>query len=70
MPVSFSRAGVSVTAIITAIAMQAAPTVPIRPRNGMPVMFSASSAISTVDPAKTTALPEVPLARPIDSSSS
>ena len=44
-----------------------APTVPIRPRNGMPVMFSASSATMTVAPANTTALPEVPFASPIDS---
>ncbi len=44
-----------------------APTVPIRPRNGIPVMFSASRATMTVVPAKTTALPDVPFASPIDS---
>ena len=57
----------SVTAMSTAIATQAAPTVPMRPRNGMPVTLSASSAMMTVDPANTTALPEVPVARAMDS---
>ncbi len=33
----------------------------------MPVTLSASSATITVDPANTTAVPEVPVARPIDS---
>ena len=51
----------------TAIATQTAPTVPMRPRNGMPVTLSASSATMTVEPANTTALPEVPFARAIDS---
>jgi hypothetical protein len=58
---------VSVTAISTAMRTQTAPTVPITPRNGMPVTLSASSAMSTVDPAKTTADPDVPFASPIDS---
>ena len=51
----------------TAMATQTAPTVPIMPRNGIPVTLRASSAMTTVVPAKTTALPEVPFARPIDS---
>ncbi|MDQ1077367.1 hypothetical protein QE406_003620 [Microbacterium testaceum] len=49
------------------MATQIAPTVPIIPRNPIPVTFRARSAIRTVEPAKTTALPEVPLASPIDS---
>ena len=49
------------------MAMERAPTVPMSPRNGMPVTLSASRAMRTVAPAKTTALPDVPLARPIDS---
>lgn len=36
----------------------------------MPVTFSATSAMTTVLPVKTTALPEVPFAMPIDSASS
>ena len=52
----------------TAIATAAAPMVPIRPRNGMPVTLSASSAMTTVEPANTTALPEVPFASAMDSS--
>ena len=36
----------------------------------MPVTFNASRATTTVDPAKTTAVPAVPLARPIDSRTS
>ena len=66
-PIRPMRAGVNVTAIMTAMATQSAPTLPIRPRKPMPETFSASSATSTVAPANTTALPEVPLARPIDS---
>ena len=54
----------------TAMSTQTAPTVPMTPRNGMPVTLSASRAMSTVDPANTTALPDVPFARPIDSCSS
>ena len=45
VPTRLSSAGVSVTAMSTAIATHAAPTVPIRPRNGMPVTLSASSAM-------------------------
>ena len=67
MPASLSSAGVRVVATSTAMATQAAPTVPIRPRKGMPVMFSASRAMNTVVPANTTALPEVPLASAMDS---
>ena len=51
----------------TAIATQAAPTVPMRPRKGMPVTLSATRAMTTVEPAKTTALPDVPVASAIDS---
>ena len=39
----------------------------VMPRNGIPVTLRASRATITVAPAKTTALPDVPLARPIDS---
>ncbi len=60
-------AGVKVTAMSTAIATQTAPTVPITPRNGIPVTLRPSSAMNTVIPAKTTAFPEVPVARLIDS---
>ncbi len=62
-----SSAGVKVTAMTTAVAMQTAAVMPMSPKNGMPVMLSASSATMTVAPAKTTALPDVPLAKPIDS---
>ena len=56
-----------VTATTTAVAMQTAAVMPIMPRNGIPVTLRASRATITVAPAKTTALPDVPLARPIDS---
>ncbi len=58
--------------VATRIATSTAPaaTVPIRPRNGMPVTLSARSATMTVVPAKTTALPDVPFASPMDSCSS
>ncbi len=69
-PTKRSIAGVSVTATTTATATQMAPTVPMVPMNGMPVTFSASRATTTVEPAKTTALPAVPSASPIDSNSS
>ena len=39
------------------MATESAPTVPITPRNGIPVTLRASSAMRTVEPAKTTALP-------------
>lgn len=51
----------------TAIATQSAATAPITPRKGTPVTASASSATRTVDPAKSTALPDVPLASAMDS---
>ena len=57
-----------VTAMSTAMATAAAPMLPIRPRNGMPVTLSATRAMMTVAPAKTTALPEVPFASAMDSS--
>ncbi len=66
-PMSPSSAGVRVTAISTAMSTANAPTVPMSPRKGMPVMFSASSAMMTVEPAKVTAFPAVPLASPMDS---
>ncbi len=69
-PTSDRTAGVSVIAIRIATSTATAPTVPIRPRKGTPVTLSASRATITVTPAKTTALPDVPLARPIDSESS
>ena len=68
-PISDSSAGVSVTATSTATATHAAPTIPISPRKGMPVIVSATSAITTVKPANTTALPDVPVASAIDSRS-
>ncbi len=62
-----SMAGVNVTAMSTAMATQTAPTVPITPRKGIPVTLSPRSAMKTVIPAKTTAFPEVPVARLMDS---
>jgi hypothetical protein len=61
---------VNVTATSTAISTHTAATVPIRPRKPIPETLRASSATSTVAPANTTALPAVPLARPIDSRTS
>ena len=70
IPINPISAGVKVIAMSTATATQIAATEPMSPRNPMPETFSASSATMTVAPAKTTALPEVPLASPIDSSRS
>jgi hypothetical protein len=67
MPMIDSSAGVKDVAMRMAKNTATAPTVPIRPRNGMPVMLSASRATMTVAPANTTALPDVPFASPIDS---
>ncbi|OUE29465.1 hypothetical protein BFL35_14755 [Clavibacter michiganensis] len=67
VPARPSTAGVSVMATSTATSTHTAPTVPISARNGTPVMLRARSATITVDPANTTAVPEVPVASPIDS---
>ena len=48
--------------------MAAAAAMPIWARNGTPVTTSATSAMITVEPANTTALPAVPTASAIDSS--
>ena len=69
-PAAPSRAGVSVIAMSTAIATLIPPTVPMRPRNGMPVTLRANRAMMTVEPAKTTALPAVPFASAIESATS
>ena len=66
-PMRLSRAGVKVSAMSTAMATHAAPTLPMTPRKGMPVTLSARRAMKTVMPAKTTAVPEVAVARLIDS---
>ena len=52
----------------TASPTVAAATRPMVPRNGIPVITRAASAMMTVRPAKVTALPEVPTARAMDSS--
>ncbi len=70
MPTNDISAGVKVSAIRTANAIATAPMVPIRPKKPIPVRFSAASAMMTVRPANITALPEVPVARPMDSRSS
>ena len=67
VPMKPSSAGVSVMAIITAIATVNAAEKPRMPRNGRPGTASAESAMTTVRPANTTALPLVPVARAIDS---
>lgn len=54
----------------TAIRTVAAPARPMIVRKGMPVMARAARAMTTVAPAKTTALPAVAVARAIDSSQS
>ncbi len=67
-PAKAMSAGTSVRLRSTATAMVAAAASPIWPRNGTPVTRSATSAMMTVAPAKTTALPAVPTARAIDGS--
>ena len=52
----------------TEIATVPAAARPITVRNGIPTTDSPASAISTVSPAKTTAVPAVPVALAIDSS--
>ena len=65
VPAKDSTAGVRVTAIRAATTTQNAAALPITPRKGIPVTFSATSAIITVVAAKITALPLVPFARTI-----
>ncbi len=65
-PNNDSNAGVNVIATRTATITTKPATVPMSPRNGMPVRFSASSAMTAVEPAKTTALSDVALAMPIE----
>ena len=64
-----SSAGVSVIAISTAIITVNAAESPSTVRNGSPGTASADRAMTTVSPAKTTALPLVPVARAMDSPS-
>ena len=58
---------VKVTATRTARKTEPAATLPITDRNGIPTTLSASRAMMTVAPAKTTALPLVPVARATES---
>ena len=67
-PAKAISAGTSVRLRSTATAMVPAAAIPIWPRNGTPVTRSATSAMMTVAPAKTTALPAVPTARAIEGS--
>ena len=62
------NAGVSVTAMSTAIATATDAAMPIVVRNGMFANERPIRAMSTVTPANTTADPAVPLARAADSS--
>ena len=64
---SASTAGLTVTATTTVTATVAAATRPIWARIGMPESTRAASAMTTVVPAKTTALPAVATERAIDS---
>jgi hypothetical protein len=66
-PINDNAAGVTVSAIRTATTMAIAPIDPIRPTNPIPVKFKATSAMTTVTPANSTAFPLVPLAIAIDS---
>lgn len=63
-------AGSSVSAMTTANATVIAAKMPITVRNGMLATLRPSSAMNTVNPANTTADPDVPTARPADSSGS
>jgi len=65
-----SSAGSRVNAIATATATVPAAARPIAVRNGIPTTDSATRAMMTVAPAKTTAEPAVPPARPAASSPS
>ncbi len=68
MPAKPSRAGTSVSAISSATATDDAAARPMTVRNGMPTTVRPHSAIITVRPANTTALPAVPTASGTDSS--
>ena len=68
VPPKASSAGTSVRLASTATAIAPAAAMPIWARNGVPVISRATSAIMTVEPAKTTALPAVPVASAIESS--
>ncbi len=63
-------AGSSVMATRTATATVTAAATPISVRIGMPTTLSPVRAMTTVRPAKTTALPAVPTARPMASNGS
>ena len=65
-----SSAGNRVVATPIAMSTATAAPTPITERNGMPTTSSPSSAMMTVTPAKTTALPAVPTAIAADSSGS
>ena len=67
LPAKPRNAGTRVRATRTAIATMPAATSPMVVRKGMPTTESPASAIITVAPAKTTALPAVPTARAADS---
>ena len=62
LPRSPSAAGSSVVAISTATITAPAAARPITVRNGMSTTIRPTSAITTVAPANTTALPAVPVA--------
>ncbi|CAM5553226.1 hypothetical protein SGLAM104S_03167 [Streptomyces glaucescens] len=66
-PAKPNSAGSRVTATRTAISTVAAALRPITVRKGMRTTASPTSAMITVVPANTTALPAVPTARPADS---
>ncbi len=67
-PISASRAGSSVTAAATATATTIAAEYPSALTIGMSASTSERSAMTTVPPANTTALPALPVARAIASS--
>ena len=69
-PANPMRAGMSVSATSTASATVTAAATPISVRSGMPTTDRPVRAMTTVRPAKNTALPAVPTARPIASSGS
>ena len=66
-PASASIAGTTVRATATATATAAAAAKPMTARNGIRATTRPHSAMTTVAPAKITALPAVPSARAIDS---
>jgi hypothetical protein len=66
-PTIARSAGSSVMAASTAIATTSAAVYPSVVTSGMPTIASDSSATITVHPAKTTAPPELAVARAIDS---